>query len=599
MEHLPLNSAPKPLQPEVDPAAPHGRIDVADLITDARRLVGDAGSQVLSREWKRLYERINEPHFSVVVVGEFSRGKSTLINRMLGVEILPVGSIPTTAMLTRVLYAPEPSLAGVRPDGGRERLDAAPESWQPLLAGAEAPRWDMLQCGAPNDWLRASGIQLFDTPGAGDLEPARMEQVIDAISVADATLIAIDARMALSLTERAFIEQHVLGRQVPHIVAVLTHLDAIQPASRAAVLRHVRERLNTLHPQIVFASAHDRSVLPADVEVEIAGPEAITSVLSVWAAEPEHRERVRRQLLANLRRFLALAGSELSTRQAAAEMELEEKHRELEAERFRFDHSRLDWEDLRLALHERCEAAVEWMEGQLAAAETAIGEKLEHGLRRASDPGQWWQQDLPYRLRKELAAVATATGEPLHQRVLADLGWLAHEVDTRFGRNLGDLRIDPFTGFEGEPATASNVGPVRDLNLVRIITRIGAGAATLLGYWLYGPMGMAASVGAGLVGEYVITRHADEQRTSLARALHPIIQRSLRHGATTVRRRLGDAYETLFAETRRAEELWSAARREALESAVPVGQGGEERLAASLDLLKKLESQVNNEIEEG
>jgi hypothetical protein len=361
----------------------------------------------------------------------------------------------------------------------------------------------------------------------------------------------------------------------------------------------VRERLNALHPQIVFASAHDDSVLPAEVEVGIAGPEAIVAVLSTWAAEPAHKERVLRQLLANLRRFLALAESELTTRQAAAEMETEERHRELEAERFRFDHSRLDWEDLRLALRERCEAAVEWMENQLAAAEKALGEKLEHELRRAPDPGLWWQQDLPYRLRQELAAVATATGEPLHKRVLADFGWLAQEVDTRFGRSLGDPRIDPFTGFEGDPPAAGGVGPTRDLNLVRVIARVGAGAATLVGYWLYGPLGMAASVGAGLVGEYLITRHADGQRASLKRALPPIIQRTLGHGATTVRRRLQDEYETLFEETRHAEELWSAARREALESAAPAGQGGGERLAASLTLLKILQSQVNGEMEEG
>ncbi len=37
----------------------------------------------------------------------------------------------------------------------------------------------------------------------------------------------------------------------------------------------------------------------------------------------------------------------------------EEKRQELDADKARFNHSRLDWEDLRLALLERCEATLD------------------------------------------------------------------------------------------------------------------------------------------------------------------------------------------------------------------------------------------------
>jgi hypothetical protein len=187
---------------------------------------------------------------------------------------------------------------------------------------------------------------------------------------------------------------------------VLTHLDEIQLANRAAVTCHVQDRLGALQPEIVFACAHDGAVLPAEAEVGVAGAEAIRTILSRWAAEPEHRELVCRQLLANLERLLVLVEIELDARRAAVAMDAEERRKELEEERFRFDHSRLDWEDLRLALHERCDAAVEWTRGQLGKAEEAIREKLDHELRSAPDPGIWWRQELPYRLRQELAGGA-------------------------------------------------------------------------------------------------------------------------------------------------------------------------------------------------
>ena len=46
-------------------------------------------------------EKTAEEHFEVAIVGEFKRGKSTLINAMLGQEVLPADVLPATATLDR------------------------------------------------------------------------------------------------------------------------------------------------------------------------------------------------------------------------------------------------------------------------------------------------------------------------------------------------------------------------------------------------------------------------------------------------------------------------------------------------------------------
>ena len=45
--------------------------------------------------------------YRVAVVGEFKRGKSSLINALLGTDILPTDVVPMTAALTRIRYSPE------------------------------------------------------------------------------------------------------------------------------------------------------------------------------------------------------------------------------------------------------------------------------------------------------------------------------------------------------------------------------------------------------------------------------------------------------------------------------------------------------------
>src|SRR5712692_5590173 len=54
-----------------------------------------------------LARKVGEGVFRVLVLGEFKRGKSTLINALLGVPILPANVTPTTALLTLIKYGPE------------------------------------------------------------------------------------------------------------------------------------------------------------------------------------------------------------------------------------------------------------------------------------------------------------------------------------------------------------------------------------------------------------------------------------------------------------------------------------------------------------
>ena len=56
---------------------------------------------------ERLKERMQDDVFRIAVVGEFSSGKSTFINALLGKDVLSHASKETTAVLTQVVNVPQ------------------------------------------------------------------------------------------------------------------------------------------------------------------------------------------------------------------------------------------------------------------------------------------------------------------------------------------------------------------------------------------------------------------------------------------------------------------------------------------------------------
>ena len=75
---------------------------IAEIIRSAQAVDVKDGS--LLSECRELSKRLAEDRFNLMVVGRFSRGKSTLMNAILGGEHLPTGIVPLTSVITTVRY---------------------------------------------------------------------------------------------------------------------------------------------------------------------------------------------------------------------------------------------------------------------------------------------------------------------------------------------------------------------------------------------------------------------------------------------------------------------------------------------------------------
>ena len=182
-----------------------------------------------------LRDRLQAQRLRVLVVGEAKRGKSTLVNALLGREILPAGVTPLTAVATTVTYAAAERAEAAFLDGRTagfslaELPDLVTERGNPgnrrqvatVTVGLDAP-------------VLACGVELVDTPGTGSVHEHNTAAADSALPTMDAAVFVLTADPPVSASERDLLAR-VAGLSVTRFV-VLNKADYLDDAGLAEAL---------------------------------------------------------------------------------------------------------------------------------------------------------------------------------------------------------------------------------------------------------------------------------------------------------------------------------------------------------------------------
>ncbi len=180
-----------------------------------------------------------------VIIGETNRGKSSLVNAILGRPALsPVDAGVATSTYLLFRYG-EQMRAVVRFGGGMADITIPPTqlaTWATLQGEPDPdlppPRWIELTLPAPV--LRT--VDLIDTPGVGGLVAAHAELAAEAAASAAALMFVVDASAPLTSGELAFLAEAALRVDTVHFV--ITKIDAyrgwrqVMEANRTLLSRH-------------------------------------------------------------------------------------------------------------------------------------------------------------------------------------------------------------------------------------------------------------------------------------------------------------------------------------------------------------------------
>ena len=145
------------------------------LLLKAKELLASLpGSGPMADKLDEELERIKTKKYNVAVVGEFRRGKSSLINALLGLPVLPADATPTTATVNRITYGAEPSVTIHYKDGSQKNLDSLeelPNYVTKLSAEREAVAKTVREAVVEYPIVICQNhVDIIDTPGLSDDE---------------------------------------------------------------------------------------------------------------------------------------------------------------------------------------------------------------------------------------------------------------------------------------------------------------------------------------------------------------------------------------------------------------------------------------------
>jgi uncharacterized tellurite resistance protein B-like protein/GTPase SAR1 family protein len=165
----------------------------------------------LPEEVTKISRKLESQRFRVAVVGEFSKGKSTLLNALLGEEIQPVRDIPCSGTVTVLTYGLQQRVICKYTDGREEEIspeqykDKASISEEAALGsfGEEIVNSEIKEIifEHPNLELCTNGVEIIDTPGLNEQAERTLvtEQVL---KTTDAVIFLTHAQNLLTEKER-------------------------------------------------------------------------------------------------------------------------------------------------------------------------------------------------------------------------------------------------------------------------------------------------------------------------------------------------------------------------------------------------------------
>lgn len=221
------------------------KFELAEILRALQGLLAEPAAEEEDR-LRELFVRLAEDRFNLVVVGRFSRGKTSLMNAILETDSLPIGIVPLTSVITTVAYG---SKAGVtikykgRLLNSEIPLEALPEYVTQRGNPGNVRGVSVAEVKLPAEILRR-GFYFVDTPGLGSTIRENTRTTEEFLPQADAFVLVTSYESPLSEEEMEIVR--AASASARRVFVVVNKQDLASPEERSEALHDLNQRLSGL-----------------------------------------------------------------------------------------------------------------------------------------------------------------------------------------------------------------------------------------------------------------------------------------------------------------------------------------------------------------
>jgi hypothetical protein len=286
---------------QAQPKAPSPRQAAGAILQLTAKAAQAYGRPDLLKRLQITARRLAEPSIRVLVVGEYKKGKSALVNAFVNSNVCAVDDDVATSVPTAVRFAKEPVAVAIKQgEKGPETQQVPLEQLHSFISESGNPQNEKqlvsVEVGIPREVL-ATGLVLVDSPGVGGLASAHTAATYAALPFADAVLLVTDASQEFTAPEIDFLR--TARDACPNLLGVLTKTD-FYPEWR---------KIYQLDREHLGHAGLELTLLPISTATRVRALQASSPQLDAESGYP--------QLLAFVQKNITQNGERLAMRSAA------------------------------------------------------------------------------------------------------------------------------------------------------------------------------------------------------------------------------------------------------------------------------------------
>jgi len=223
------------------------KMALGDLLRITHQGFITLGRKEAENECQELLVKLAEDRFTLAVLGQFKRGKSSLMNAVIGQEILPTGVLPLTSAITILRYGPKERLI----------IEKENSSFPSELPLTDLPDY-VTEKGNPQNQKKVKaaylelpvpflryGLEFVDTPGVGSAITANTETTYSFLPSCDAALFVTSVDTPMTTVELEFL--NAVKGYVHKIFFIVNKIDLVVDEEKKEILDFVAQ---TIHSKI-------------------------------------------------------------------------------------------------------------------------------------------------------------------------------------------------------------------------------------------------------------------------------------------------------------------------------------------------------------